>query len=102
LSQKAFTNIATLLRALHLPLLSLYHHFNPNNNFIVRPHHHHSHLKYIIMMPCVKKVGQGALGEDLAIKGKEKAITSFFQVKPKPLEETRLAMVSVPERDFLV
>jgi hypothetical protein len=24
------------------------------------------------------------LGEDLVIKGKEKAITSFFQVKPKP------------------
>jgi hypothetical protein len=35
-------------------------------------------------MPYVKKVGQGALGEDLAIEGKEKAITSFFQVKPKP------------------
>jgi hypothetical protein len=35
-------------------------------------------------MPYVKKVGQGALGEDQAIKGKEKAITSFFQVKPKP------------------
>ncbi len=37
-------------------------------------------------MPHVKKAGQGALGEDLAIKGKEKAITSFFQVKPKPLK----------------
>jgi hypothetical protein len=35
-------------------------------------------------MPYVKKAGQGALGEDQAIKGKEKAITSFFQVKPKP------------------
>ncbi len=37
-------------------------------------------------MPYVKKAGQGALGEDLAIKGKEKAITSFFQVKLKPLK----------------
>jgi hypothetical protein len=41
--------------------------FITNNNFIVRPHHHHSHLKYIIIMPYVKKAGQGALGEDLAI-----------------------------------
>jgi hypothetical protein len=58
--------------------------FISNNNFIVHPHHHHRHLKYIIIMPYVKKAGQGALGEDLAIKGKAKAITSFFQVKPKP------------------
>jgi hypothetical protein len=36
--------------------------FISNNNFIVRPHHHHSHLKYIIIMPHVKKAGQGALG----------------------------------------
>ncbi len=31
-------------------------------------------------MPYVKKAGQGALGEDLAIKKKEKAIILFFQV----------------------
>ncbi len=29
--------------------------FISNNNFIVRPHHHHSHLKYIIIMPMSRK-----------------------------------------------
>jgi hypothetical protein len=58
--------------------------FISNNNFIVCPHYHHSHLKHIIIMPYVNKAEQGTLGEDLAIKGKEKAITSFFQVEPKP------------------
>jgi hypothetical protein len=35
-------------------------------------------------MPYVKMAGQGALGDQL-IKGKEIEISSFFQVKPKPL-----------------
>ncbi len=35
-------------------------------------------------MPYVKKAGQGTLG-DQVIKGKKKEISSFFQLKLKPL-----------------
>ena len=35
-------------------------------------------------MPYVKVAGQGALGENQAIKEKETAITSFFQVSQSP------------------
>ncbi len=37
-------------------------------------------------MSYLKKAGQGALGNQV-IKGKEKEISSFFQVEPKPLSK---------------